>query len=267
MANIVPADLGPFPKLNPEFVVQAQPDIVMAAQRELAQMAARPGWSRLRALRQHRTCGFADAQYELLIRPGPRIGEAAQLLADCLVALRALKAGDAPIARRRRSLALGPAAAEPGAAARRAGRRQRGLVAARRCCDARRARRRADRRPDPRAAHARRLAHRRAARTVRRDRAGPVPQSAGRPVPARLGVGRVARRRAGAGRRRAGRPRARLAPADGARAPRAGRRRLRRRADRRAADAGCWRAARSRRRGCCWPASSSASCSRRSAIS
>ena len=87
LANAVPAELGPFPKLSPEFVVRAQPDIVMADARSLAEMPRRPGWSSLRALRNAQTCGFASARYELLIRPGPRMGEAALLLADCLAAL------------------------------------------------------------------------------------------------------------------------------------------------------------------------------------
>ena len=85
MANIVPAALGPFPKLNPEFVVRAQPDIVMASRRDLDTMPTRPGWAGLRALQQHRTCAFAEPRFEFLTRPGPRLGEAAQLLADCLV--------------------------------------------------------------------------------------------------------------------------------------------------------------------------------------
>ena len=87
LANIVPADMGPFPRLNPEFVVRAQPDIVMAADRELARMRSRPGWSRLRALQEHRACGFDPARYEMLIRPGPRLGEAALTLADCVAGL------------------------------------------------------------------------------------------------------------------------------------------------------------------------------------
>ena len=87
MANIVPAELGPFPKLNPEFVVLAQPDIVIALQRSLADMPKRPGWASLRALQTGQTCGFASDRYEVLIRPGPRMGEAAQLLADCLAGL------------------------------------------------------------------------------------------------------------------------------------------------------------------------------------
>jgi iron complex transport system substrate-binding protein len=87
LGNIVPATLGPFPKLNPEFVVRAQPDIVMAVESGLASMHERPGWSQLRALQNGRTCGFSSEHYELLIRPGPRLGEAAHQLAFCLASL------------------------------------------------------------------------------------------------------------------------------------------------------------------------------------
>ena len=83
LGNVVPAELGPFPKLNPEYVVRSQPDIVMASQRALAGMAKRPGWGALRALTEHRSCGFPSDRYELLLRPGPRMGEGAQILADC----------------------------------------------------------------------------------------------------------------------------------------------------------------------------------------
>lgn len=87
MANAVPAELGPFPRLNPEFVVRLQPDIVMATQRDLAEMARRPGWAGLRALQRQRSCGFPIETYEVLIRPGPRLGEAALELARCLAEL------------------------------------------------------------------------------------------------------------------------------------------------------------------------------------
>lgn len=89
LKNIVPSELGPFPKLNPEFVVRAQPDLVIAQHANLAEMPGRPGWAGLRALRSGTTCGFEPAAYELLIRPGPRMGEAAQSLAACLAALPA----------------------------------------------------------------------------------------------------------------------------------------------------------------------------------
>lgn len=87
LGNIAPAELGPFPKLNPEFIVRAQPDIVIAARRNLDEMAKRPGWSALGALQRGRVCSFEPDAYEVLVRPGPRMGAAALQIADCLVAL------------------------------------------------------------------------------------------------------------------------------------------------------------------------------------
>jgi iron complex transport system substrate-binding protein len=84
LLNIVPATLGPFPKLSPEFVVRAQPDIVIAEARNVAQMAQRPGWVALRALQQRKVCAFATTDYDVLVRPGPRMGDAALQLAECL---------------------------------------------------------------------------------------------------------------------------------------------------------------------------------------
>lgn len=89
LANIAPASLGPFPQLNPEFIVRAQPAVVMAPRAEVAAMAARPGWAALAALRRDQVCGFDAVRYEMLVRPGPRLGEAAHAIADCLVALPA----------------------------------------------------------------------------------------------------------------------------------------------------------------------------------
>ena len=82
--NIVPAALGPFPKLNPEFVVRADPDLIMVGARSAEGLAARPGWSQMRALRDGRLCRFDAAQSDVLIRPGPRMAEAARLMAGCL---------------------------------------------------------------------------------------------------------------------------------------------------------------------------------------
>src|SRR6185436_4982127 len=72
LGNVVPPELGPFPRLNPEYVVRAQPDIVMAAQKALDSMADRPGWPAMQALKSkpRQACGFETARYELLIRPG-----------------------------------------------------------------------------------------------------------------------------------------------------------------------------------------------------
>lgn len=84
LGNIVPAAHGPFPKMNPEFVVRARPDLIMASERDFATMAARPGWVRLEALRSGRHCVFPDEFFPVLLRPGPRLGEAAEAIADCL---------------------------------------------------------------------------------------------------------------------------------------------------------------------------------------
>jgi iron complex transport system substrate-binding protein len=88
LVNIVPAELGPFPKLNPEFVVRAAPDVVMAVERHIADMPRRPGWAGLKALQPGRYCAFPADGYDTLVRPGPRLGEAAERVADCLAALR-----------------------------------------------------------------------------------------------------------------------------------------------------------------------------------
>ena len=88
LANVVPAEMGPFPKLNPEYVVRRAPDIVMASRQELDAMPSRPGWQALPALQAAgRSCGFEPQRYELLVRPGPRLGEAALAIADCLAGL------------------------------------------------------------------------------------------------------------------------------------------------------------------------------------
>jgi iron complex transport system substrate-binding protein len=87
LANIATAALGPFPQLNPEFVVRAQPALVMAPAADLATMRARPGWASLDALQRGQVCGFDAPHYEMLVRPGPRMGESAAAIADCLAAL------------------------------------------------------------------------------------------------------------------------------------------------------------------------------------
>ncbi len=89
MGNAIGPELGPFPRLNPEYVVRAQPDIIMAPEQDLQDMSNRPGWSSLHALKRRQACGFGVQRYELVVRPGPRMGEAAGILADCLATLAA----------------------------------------------------------------------------------------------------------------------------------------------------------------------------------
>lgn len=82
--NILPAKLGPFPKLNPEYIVRANPDLIMVGERSADGLTSRPGWHSVRAVREQRVCMFPAAQSNVLVRPGPRMAEAARLMAQCL---------------------------------------------------------------------------------------------------------------------------------------------------------------------------------------
>ena len=94
--NILPARLGPFPKVNPEWVVRANPDVILMGERPLAELAQRPGWSGIRAIREGRVCVFTAAEGDVLVRAGPRMAEAARLMARCL-ADQAPKQGSGPL--------------------------------------------------------------------------------------------------------------------------------------------------------------------------
>jgi iron complex transport system substrate-binding protein len=82
--NVVPASLGVFPKLNPEYVVRADPDVIMVGDYDHVGLDGRPGWSGIRAIREHRVCIFSAAQSDVLVRPGPRLADAARIMAQCL---------------------------------------------------------------------------------------------------------------------------------------------------------------------------------------
>jgi iron complex transport system substrate-binding protein len=82
--NIITPDLGPFPRINPEYVVRANPDLIMIGQRNVAGLEQRPGWQGMRALRENRVCVFTADESDVLVRPGPRMAEAARLMARCI---------------------------------------------------------------------------------------------------------------------------------------------------------------------------------------
>jgi iron complex transport system substrate-binding protein len=83
LGNIVPAALGPFPQLNPEFVVRADPDLIVIGDGSAQGLEQRPGWASMRALRERHICAFKPEQADMLVRPGPRMAQAAQLIAQC----------------------------------------------------------------------------------------------------------------------------------------------------------------------------------------
>ena len=84
VGNIVPAALGVFPKLNPEFVVRANPDLIMVGTRNVQGLSERPGWQRLRAVQEQRICVFTSEEEDSIVRAGPRMAHGAALLAQCI---------------------------------------------------------------------------------------------------------------------------------------------------------------------------------------
>lgn len=92
-SNIVPVSLGPFPQLNPEYVVRANPDLIMVGDSNYIGLEQRPGWSGMRALRERRLCVFTPEDSDMLVRPGPRMAEGARIMARCLADKAAARAG------------------------------------------------------------------------------------------------------------------------------------------------------------------------------
>ncbi|MBU6259083.1 MAG: ABC transporter substrate-binding protein [Burkholderiales bacterium] len=82
--NIVPASLGPFPRINPEFVVRADPEVIFVAPQDAPGLAQRPGWSGIRAVREHHICTLAGSQRDAVVRPGPRVAEGMRAIEACL---------------------------------------------------------------------------------------------------------------------------------------------------------------------------------------
>jgi len=82
--NIVAADLGPFPQLNPEYVVRRNPDVIFVSPSQAMHLAERPGWDRIRAVKEQRVCSFAPAVRDSIVRPGPRVADGMRALAECL---------------------------------------------------------------------------------------------------------------------------------------------------------------------------------------
>ncbi|MFO8151135.1 MAG: ABC transporter substrate-binding protein [Trueperaceae bacterium] len=86
--NVVPDDLGDFPLIDPEFVVAADPQVIVLADApygvDAAAVAARPGWGTIAAVRDGRVVELTQEQSDVMSRAGPRVGEALLLLARIL---------------------------------------------------------------------------------------------------------------------------------------------------------------------------------------
>lgn len=77
--NIIPAALGDFPKVDPELIVKANPQLMLGLDRRAA--AARPGWAGLQAVRTGRVLDIPKDLNTILSRPGPRMPQALRGLA------------------------------------------------------------------------------------------------------------------------------------------------------------------------------------------
>jgi iron complex transport system substrate-binding protein len=82
--NIVTPDLGPFPMLNPEYVVRHDPDVIFVASAEAPHLTERPGWDQIRAVKQQHVCSFSPEVRNTIVRPGPRVADGMQALEACL---------------------------------------------------------------------------------------------------------------------------------------------------------------------------------------
>lgn len=90
LRNIVGDSMGAFPQINPEFVVRASPHWLFLAEPTAVALHKRPGWSAMSAVKSGHVCAFSASQGNMLVRPGPRIGEAAEVLVTCLQKASAL---------------------------------------------------------------------------------------------------------------------------------------------------------------------------------
>jgi iron complex transport system substrate-binding protein len=83
--NVAARAASPYPQLSAEELVRADPEIIVLADADYGvtpeQVAARPGWSGMTAVRAKRVHGLSAS---LVSRPGPRVGEAAESYARLL---------------------------------------------------------------------------------------------------------------------------------------------------------------------------------------
>lgn len=86
--NVVPAELGAFPQVDPELVIASDPDVILLLDApygvSAASVAARPGWSSLSAVERGSVLELDQGQVNLLTRAGPRLPDALEALLELL---------------------------------------------------------------------------------------------------------------------------------------------------------------------------------------
>ncbi|ACO47826.1 ABC transporter substrate-binding protein [Deinococcus deserti] len=76
--TIIPARLGDFPKIDPELIVKADPQVMVGL--NLDDARERPGWTGLQAVKASRVYKPTDEERDALSRPGPRLAVALRTL-------------------------------------------------------------------------------------------------------------------------------------------------------------------------------------------
>ena len=64
--------------------MHAKPDVILLTGSTIADIQKRPGWSFIPAVSKNRICVFTAEQNDVLVRPGPRMGEAALIISQCI---------------------------------------------------------------------------------------------------------------------------------------------------------------------------------------
>lgn len=86
--NVVGADLGDYPLLGSEFILVANPEVILLLDApwgvSAADVARRPGWPILRAVMDGRVVEVSAELSDLLSRPGPRLADGLRRLAEIL---------------------------------------------------------------------------------------------------------------------------------------------------------------------------------------
>jgi len=76
--NVVPKSLGSFPKVSPEIIATADPEVVIGV--DYGELLRRPGWDRTSAVEHHRVFVLTPEERAVVVRPGPRIAEGIRVL-------------------------------------------------------------------------------------------------------------------------------------------------------------------------------------------
>lgn len=80
--NVIPASLGDFPKVDPELIVKANPQLILGT--TLSAASARPGWQNIQAVRTGRVMDIPKDLNTVLTIPGPRLATALRGLAKLI---------------------------------------------------------------------------------------------------------------------------------------------------------------------------------------